>query len=169
MRKNKEDNKKYNDAWYQANKERINRRDNLRYQSLTEEERHTRYQANKEYTKQRVKLHYESNKEECKKYAKEYYQENKEQVKLAGKIYRLRVRYGLSYDEYNALLEKTGGKCPICNVIFGKGNKRACVDHCHKTNKIRGIICSRCNKALGEFNDNSELITKAAEWLKKSA
>lgn len=53
--------------------------------------------------------------------------------------------------------------CAICNT----NNCQLHVDHCHTTNKFRGILCHKCNRALGFFNDNSERLRKAADYIDK--
>ncbi len=59
------------------------------------------------------------------------------------------------------LLEATN--CEICNIILDKKD----IDHCHETGKVRGVLCPRCNKALGLFSDNLNVMEKAIKYLKK--
>ena len=72
-------------------------------------------------------------------------------------------RYGLSLEQYLNLIEEHDNRCAIC------GNEckdsRPCVDHDHKTGKVRGILCPLCNRGLGHFQDSIELLTAAAEYL----
>lgn len=84
--------------------------------------------------------------------------------------------YGISLEEYDDMLFKQSGQCLICgdsqnlNVIdyrSGK-NRRLAVDHCHKTGKVRGLLCDWCNRALGFLRDDPELFEKAAEYLRES-
>lgn len=73
--------------------------------------------------------------------------------------------YGITGDEYRAMLLAQGGVCKICN----KPNwteKFLYVDHCHDTGKIRGILCHNCNAGIGLFKDNVELLLLAAEYVK---
>lgn len=81
--------------------------------------------------------------------------------------YQLKKKYGLERDDYYKLLEKQDGKCAIC---FGqpKGKSRLSVDHCHKTGKIRGLLCSNCNSALGLFKDDINLVENAKIYLRKN-
>lgn len=72
----------------------------------------------------------------------------------------LRKRYGLTLDEYEKL---SASGCAICGV--SAGSRRLCVDHDHKTGKIRGILCGNCNSGLGRFKDDPELLRKAAQYL----
>lgn len=70
-------------------------------------------------------------------------------------------RRGINLEE--AALVKDQGECQIC------GNKeRLHLDHCHKTNKVRGMLCHKCNRALGFFNDNAERLRKAADYVDKN-
>ena len=59
-------------------------------------------------------------------------------------------KYGISLDDYKTMWEKQEGKCPICgsNLVAGKLTH---VDHCHSTGKVRGLLCSPCNRALGAY------------------
>ncbi len=65
-------------------------------------------------------------------------------------------------------VENHCGKCDICG---GAGDGRwgeLNIDHCHDTNDFRGMLCSNCNRALGYFKDNIELLEKAVQYLKDS-
>ena len=74
--------------------------------------------------------------------------------------------YGLSKDEYINLLHIQGGKCAICEQEC-KSRQRLAVDHCHDTNKVRGLLCNRCNRALGLLLDDVELVSSALSYLKE--
>lgn len=63
------------------------------------------------------------------------------------KWYRIKLFYGLSKEDFTELLNKQGGGCYFC----GKTSARLCVDHCHKTGKIRGILCYNCNSSFGHY------------------
>lgn len=78
----------------------------------------------------------------------------------------LRRKFNISIEIYNKLLNLQNNVCYICNNPESILNKSLAVDHCHTTGKIRGLLCSRCNKALGLFNDNIELLNKAIYYLK---
>lgn len=60
--------------------------------------------------------------------------------------------------------------CAICkepqSVLLKGELKRLAVDHCHKTKKIRGLLCDNCNKGLGLFKDKPELLNSASEYLR---
>lgn len=85
-------------------------------------------------------------------------------TRLQGREYELRYRYDLSMESYTALLASQGGGCGICgrvDVEFTRWH----VDHCHFRGAIRGLLCSGCNVGLGMYQDNPELLRKAAEYL----
>ena len=71
-------------------------------------------------------------------------------------------------EEYDALLQEQGFGCAICGTESNKNGTRLCVDHCHTTGKIRGILCNDCNTSLGKFNDDVELLQNAIDYLKNS-
>jgi len=74
--------------------------------------------------------------------------------------------YGLTHDEYLALLETQGGACAICG---GSGQRRQlAVDHDHVTGAVRGLLCDRCNPMLGYARDNISVLEAAIEYLKKN-
>jgi Autographiviridae endonuclease VII len=81
---------------------------------------------------------------------------------------RLRRLYGIDQAEFYRMLAAQGGVCAICSGT-NKDRKRKllCVDHCHTTGKVRGLLCSFCNGALGMFKDNPDLARKAADYIDK--
>lgn len=74
-----------------------------------------------------------------------------------------RSRYGLEPGDYASLLERFGGKCGVCG-----GSNRIEIDHCHKTGKVRGILCRNCNHALGKFQDSEAMLSRAIEYLREN-
>lgn len=85
----------------------------------------------------------------------------------------LQRNYGLNLEEFTDLLNKQNGKCWICGLneitVDNKNKPRTlCVDHCHKTGKVRGLLCNLCNRGLGYFKDNTNNLEKAIEYLKNS-
>lgn len=76
--------------------------------------------------------------------------------------------YGITVEEFDALLAAQDGKCAICGVseFPGRGN-RPHVDHCHTTGAVRGILCHFCNLGLGNFRDRPDLLESAAAYLRR--
>lgn len=95
-----------------------------------------------------------------------------DKIKLQARKYQLKTNYGLTLEEYQAMLDKQGGGCAICGrQETQRSNPQGVVDslrvdHCHTTGKIRGLLCSKCNFGLSNFNDNPELLINAAKYLR---
>ena len=82
---------------------------------------------------------------------------------------RLRL-YGLKDGEYDRIWEYQNGLCAICHrpsttLSRWGGYKSLSVDHCHSTGKVRGLLCDSCNRGVGFFKDNEELLFSAIEYL----
>ncbi len=80
--------------------------------------------------------------------------------------YRTRRMYGLSRDDYDALLARQGGVCAICGKKPGR--RRLGVDHCHACERIRGLLCTKCNPGLGQFDDDPRRLLMAIAYLEAS-
>lgn len=78
--------------------------------------------------------------------------------------HNIKRRYGISSEEYDILLETQNGVCKICKQECDTG-RRLCVDHCHATGRIRGLLCNACNTGLGSFRDSIKLLSKAIGYL----
>jgi len=75
-----------------------------------------------------------------------------------------RIKFGVTPGEYNRMLKKQSGVCRICEEVCKSGNKLS-VDHNHKNGRIRGLLCGKCNRGLGSFNDDYGLMMKAIQYL----
>ena len=156
------------------------------------------YLAHKQEEKDSQKRRYWEDPERARKKAEEYRIKNPEKIKEIKKKTRLKNRnknnklnkiyyqthrpylvkeaglrnkkrlYNISPIDYEKLLEKKN-KCNICKTPYnGKRPFTPCIDHCHKSGIIRGLLCFNCNSALGFFNDNTNLIEKAIKWLSRN-
>lgn len=100
--------------------------------------------------------------------------EEAENLRAAQRSYR-RVRlYGLTEAQFSSLLEAAGHCCEICElpVKEGRGSdlkSRANVDHCHTNGHVRGVLCTRCNTAIGSLGDSPERAHRAAVYLQRTA
>ena len=78
--------------------------------------------------------------------------------------------YGITLEQRDALLALQDGKCAICAVVFSvkpKGSPRINVDHSHSSGKVRGLLCSGCNFAVGLLGDKYETALSCAGYLEK--
>ncbi len=82
----------------------------------------------------------------------------------------LKIKYGIGLEQYQELLAKQNNCCKICKAITPgrKDVKRFAVDHCHTTGKIRGLLCSKCNTAIGLLNENPLLFEEAKKYLEEN-
>lgn len=79
----------------------------------------------------------------------------------------LQRKYKMTVEDYDDLLEEQEGKCGICGTTDpGTSKTRFSVDHDHRTRKVRGLLCSKCNIALGGLGDTIERLEKAVAYLK---
>lgn len=72
--------------------------------------------------------------------------------------------YGLTGDDYLKMYNNQSGLCAICQA-----SDKLVIDHCHTTNKVRGLLCGKCNTALGLLKDNIEYFQRAIEYLKNKS
>jgi len=84
-------------------------------------------------------------------------------------------KYGFEPGEFDAFWIVFRGRCGICGIEMRrptKGRGQAldvvAVDHCHKTGKVRGLLCNGCNKGLGLFRDNPDFLRRAVVWVTMS-
>ncbi len=92
---------------------------------------------------------------------------NKERAAHSKREYNLKRRYGIDIEFYEYLLKSQGGKCAICDNTLGTNDgHRLAVDHCHKTKKVRGLLCKVCNNAIGLFRENELYFKNAIKYLK---
>ena len=73
---------------------------------------------------------------------------------------RLR-KYKLAEKQYQDILVQQGWQCAICSGV------PYAVDHCHRSKKVRGVLCRLCNTGLGHFKDSPKLLRAAANYLEK--
>ena len=88
-----------------------------------------------------------------------------EEGKLAFFKSRILNKFGLSWEGYQQLFEQQQGKCAICEKHQSELKKRLHVDHCHKTGKIRGLLCRNCNLFLGNIQDSKKFLSNALKYL----
>lgn len=75
------------------------------------------------------------------------------------------VRFNLSPQDFDKLLEIQNNRCAICESELLLEKNHTVIDHCHETNRIRGILCRNCNTGLGVFRDSNANLANAAKYL----
>lgn len=126
------------------------------------------------------KISYNSWCEECKrqkvkgKYINQQrakYHANKDYYMKMNRTNHLKRSYGIAEEQYDKMFKRQQGKCLICQqeeTSLWRGTvRRLAIDHCHKTGKVRGLLCQRCNMALGLLNDDLTLLKRAYIYIKQ--
>lgn len=80
--------------------------------------------------------------------------------------YRHRIKcYGITEDDYDRMLKEQGDKCKSCKEA---SERTLNIDHCHKTGKVRGLLCNNCNTALGHAKDDVERLKLLIRYLEEN-
>jgi len=87
---------------------------------------------------------------------------------LMTRKHKLKRTYGLEWEDYISMFEEQDYKCKICSCELVTVGNFACVDHCHTTGRIRGILCQKCNRGIGQLNDDIELLKLAVQYLENA-
>ena len=82
--------------------------------------------------------------------------------------YQLKSKYGVTREWFDKQLKAQDGCCAICGKHYTEQKRRFAIDHCHKTGKVRKLLCSKCNTGLGQFNDSVEILEQALNYLKEN-
>lgn len=102
---------------------------------------------------------------QCKRELSSRYQrENPDKYRDSQRRTRMKSRYGVTMEQYEAMLAAQGGKCKICGHSESRNPRSPdgwwSVDHDHETGAVRGLLCLRCNSALGWYEDNAEAVSR---------
>ena len=108
-------------------------------------------------TKARAKAHYESNREEQIARKTAWNRANP----AARRRVHLKAKYGITPEDYNSMYAEQEGRCGICR----DAHSLLVVDHDHETGRIRGLLCRKCNAAIGQLKDDPALLWRALAWL----
>ena len=81
----------------------------------------------------------------------------------------LKYKYGITIEQRQHMFEEQKGLCACCGTEISTDRKakqsQACVDHCHDTGDVRGLLCHSCNKGIGGLGDNLEGVMNAVKYL----
>jgi hypothetical protein len=116
----------------------------------------------KECCSKRTMEHYRRGDNRLKKIRYEVERQRSPDQKRLKRSRHLRKNFGMTIEEFDQMLEKQGGRCAICNETW---ERTMHVDHCHKTGRIRGLLCSTCNTGIGMLKDSKEIALAAARYL----
>lgn len=146
--------------------------------ALTSAERSARYRAkdvDAYRAKKRALIHKEKHRKKRREYMQKWREANRERHNELARIshqrhkhkhvqrnreYHLKRMFGLTQELYDEMLRGQEGKCLICGTDKpnGRSRKYFSVDHCHKTGKVRGLLCHVCNTKLGWFESHTKSI-----------
>ena len=74
-------------------------------------------------------------------------------------------KYGITLEDYNQMFADQEGCCKVCDRHQSEFTNNLCVDHCHTTGKVRGLLCFSCNTGIGHLKDDIELLKRAITYL----
>ena len=140
--------------------------------------RRQKYRDNVDGFRDKCAARYREGREKMAARSRERYWENRAEILAKHKEYRgrpgvadrtrrhiLKRLYGITVEQYDAMFAEQGGVCAICSRPPGK--KRLFVDHCHKTGKVRALLCQGCNAGIGHFADDVGRLLAAVEYLRR--
>ena len=124
---------------------------------------------------ERAKARYAEKSDEIKAYVNAWRRDNREHVRAWQRQYNagrkrenrdthLRRTFGITLEDFEAMLSAQGGGCAICGRAAPEGTSLH-VDHDHETGVVRGLLCFTCNGALGMFTENEEYLARATEYV----
>src|SRR5574337_715416 len=108
--------------------------------------------------------HHSRCKECVKAYSRQYKVGKEDRYRDASRKHHLKKKFNLSVSDFDRMFTEQDGRCAICNKT---SHKILCVDHDHTTGSVRDLLCDNCNKGLGNFFDNPEIMLSALSYLGK--
>jgi hypothetical protein len=93
---------------------------------------------------------------------------NPEKAAVHARRKYLKKQYGITIEEHDAILLSQGNRCKICRTDKPGRTGSWCVDHCHGTGDVRGILCHDCNLALGYVKDHPQILKAMIRYLYES-
>lgn len=107
-----------------------------------------------------VRKWYQNNRDSALRYGAEWKARNKQRIREYG----LMKKFGISTEDFQAMHDQQNGLCAICGE-----EKKLQVDHCHKTGRVRGLLCGECNKMIGLARDDMTILWQALGYLNLSS
>lgn len=117
--------------------------------------------------------YYEANADAKKLQSRQWARDHPERKRQNNRACTLKSKYGLNLERFAAMLAAQGGGCAICGL--SNGERQMCVDHDHACcpgkascgDCVRGLLCTQCNAALGNFRDDEDLLLSAVSYLRQ--
>jgi len=134
--------------------------------AFTNEQHRKRYAADPEYRERKLaagRIYRAERREQLNAQWREKWWTNAEFRE--GRRARRWLKYGLAAQDYERILIEQNGVCAICKQ---KAQRWLCVDHCHATQKVRGLLCDKCNTALGLLDDDSDRMRDAGAYVDRA-
>ena len=145
--------KEYQAAWQREKR--------LRDPEAVRSAQRAKYERNRESVLAAVKAYGDANADRIAERKRAKYRSWDPEARREASLRRL---YGIGVDEFNRMAAVQGGLCAICGV-----QDRLCVDHCHTSGALRGLLCGKCNKAIGLFDEVPDRMQRAMAYLGKYA
>ena len=123
------------------------------------------YQRNREYALARTQRWRDANPEKYEEWRRRNREENRPRLSEANRRGHLRRKYGLSVEEYDFIRVVQGDLCAICGEEEIPGLH---IDHHHQSGLIRGLLCGKCNKAIGLLKEDPALFDAASSYLQRT-
>ena len=111
---------------------------------------------------------------ECnKKRVSKWVKKHQKETTFRQYLWAAKHKYNLTEEQYHEMMDRQDGKCAICKKTpsykrHKKTTIRLHIDHCHKTGKVRGLLCTKCNSGLGMFQDDIDIIKSAIKYLRRN-
>jgi hypothetical protein len=145
---------------------KVNRRSYARNRTKAQQQQRKWREANYYLLRDYNRRYAKHNRVKIAQYLKAYRKNNA----LALRHAYIASKFGLTSTQVEALLKQQKGVCAVCeNTETAKGKSTLSIDHDHKTGAVRGLLCTRCNQALGMMKDSPTLLRKAAKYLEREA
>lgn len=110
---------------------------------------------------------WKQNKKRATELSRKWQKENVNYTKKNSKNQNLKWNYGITLEDFDRMALEQNNTCAICKSDNSQFTKSLFVDHCHKTGKIRGLLCKKCNSGIGFLGETVEALQRAIEYLKK--
>lgn len=121
------------------------------------------YLKNQSAVKEQSRQYYSATREKRIEVARKWREENLDQHRRNARRFKLKNKYGITPEQYEQMVKDQNGVCFLCGKKAD--GKRLSIDHCHKTNHVRKLLCQDCNLVLGFIERDLDWLRRALEYL----